>query len=218
MYLLYGAPGRASAAPEAVLEEIGAPYEYVETEPSRATTDYLRLNPLRRVPTLTCGDIVVWEAAAICLFLAERHPEAGLLPAPATPARALAYQWLHFLSSSLQPTYMLAFYPERFCDDDHGAARVRAQACATLATLWRAIEAGSAEHYLVADALSICDFYLIMLASWHAELEHELGSQVAPLAGAERLLRGVGARPSTRRMLERNADAHVRARLSGGGG
>jgi glutathione S-transferase len=218
MYRLYGAPGRASAAPEAVLEEIGAPYDYVHTEPSEAGSDYLRLHPLRQVPTLTCGELVVWEAAAICLFLAERHPESGLLPAPATSERALAYQWLHFFSSSLQPTFMRAFYPDRFCDDAQGAERVRAQACATLPSLWQVVDAalarGSGEH-LVAGTLSICDLYLIMLASWHVELEQEVGSQVHRLAGIERLLRAVTARPATRRMLDRNTDSRVRARLVG---
>jgi glutathione S-transferase len=216
-YRLYGAPGKASAAPEAVLEEIGIPYEYVLTEPSEAGPEYARLNPLRRVPTLVSGDLVIWEAAAICVFLADRHPEAQLLGPANSRARATAHQWLHFLSSSLQTTYMLAFYPHRFCDDARGASRVRELACQQLATSWSVIgNALDGRTNLVNDRLSICDLYVTMLAAWHFELEEELGVAV-PWTDIGSLLRSVVRRPGTGRMLERNVDPAIHQRLADGG-
>jgi glutathione S-transferase len=92
MYKLFYSPGSAAIAPHAALEETGAPFELVRVDmqaggPKRP--EYLALNPHGRVPTLVADGAPVYEAAAICMLLAERHPEAGLAPRPGTRARAL---------------------------------------------------------------------------------------------------------------------------------
>jgi glutathione S-transferase len=90
MMRIYGAPGSALMAPMAVLEQIGAPYDWerVDLEAGgHQTPEFLALNPKGRVPVLIDGDFVLTESAAICLHLAEKFPQAGLLPAPGTPER-----------------------------------------------------------------------------------------------------------------------------------
>src|SRR5688572_14622587 len=93
MYRLYWAPGSAAMAPHAMLEEIGVPYELwpVDLEAPRPP-DYFKLNPNGKVPTLVAKDgQAIYESAAICLYLADRHPEAGLAPALDDPLRGLYY-------------------------------------------------------------------------------------------------------------------------------
>jgi glutathione S-transferase len=81
MYKLYWSPGSAAMAPHAMLEDIGAPYELIRVDTAKGEqrgADYLKLNPHARVPTLIYdAGRVMYEATAICLFMAERHPEAG---------------------------------------------------------------------------------------------------------------------------------------------
>lgn len=76
-----------------MLEEIGAPYQLID-KTTRAedlqTTDYLRLNPNARIPTLVDGDTVLWESMAINLYLAQKYP--GPLPADAATLGTAA-QW-----------------------------------------------------------------------------------------------------------------------------
>jgi glutathione S-transferase len=87
MYKLYFAPATASIVPQAVLEEIGAPYEPVAVDVDAGEQKgeaYRRLNPNGLVPTLVDGDFVVFETAAICQYLCDKHPEARLGP-PADP-------------------------------------------------------------------------------------------------------------------------------------
>lgn len=79
-----------------MLEEAGAPYDVKRYAfgPEMKGPAFLALNPLGKVPVLEHGDAVVSECAAICAYLADAFPEAGLAPPPS--ARALYYRWLAF--------------------------------------------------------------------------------------------------------------------------
>lgn len=63
--------------------------------------DYLQLNPYSQIPTAVIGDETWIESTAICLQLAERHPEAGLIPDDPL-ARASFWQLVHLTSSTLE--------------------------------------------------------------------------------------------------------------------
>jgi len=103
---LYYVPRTRASRPRWVLEELGVPYELVRLDPSRGETrtpEHLARQPLGHVPALEDGDVRMFESAAICLWLAERFPEKGLLPPPGTAGRAAAYQWLAYALSELEP-------------------------------------------------------------------------------------------------------------------
>ena len=81
-----------------MLEEVGAPYETVllDYASSMKGADYLAINPMGKVPAIKHGDAVVTEGAAICAYLADAFPEAGLAPSSGSPDRAAYYRWLFF--------------------------------------------------------------------------------------------------------------------------
>jgi glutathione S-transferase len=109
-----------------LLEEIGADYDLVLVDKkagAQKAPDYLKLNPTGRIPVLLDNGKAVFESAAIMLHLVDQHPQAGMAPLPGTPERAQFYQWLVFLTNSLQEAQMLWFYPERLVGDDEVAAR-----------------------------------------------------------------------------------------------
>ena len=83
-----------------MLEEIGAPYETVLLDygTTMKAPDYLAVNPMGKVPALRHGDSVVTEAAAICAYLADAFPEAGLAPPPGSQDRAPYYRWLFYVA------------------------------------------------------------------------------------------------------------------------
>jgi len=208
-YTLYGAPTRASLAPQIVLEEVGAGYREVRVDldgDAHKTPEFLRLNPSGQIPVLVdraapslgsdrdTGDLVIRESAAICLHLADQHPEAGLLPPPATAERARAYQTLLFLASTVQPTLMEYFYPERYAPD--ALAQVSARALNKLATMWQRLDGELRHDHVLASGFSICDATLYMLASWHRD-------PARPLSAYEhvwRVLRNIAMRPAVRRV------------------
>ncbi len=85
-----------------MMEEVQQPYETVMVQygPSMKSEDYLTMNPMGKVPTLKHGDTIVTECAAICAYMADAFPEAGL--APDAKDRGAYYRWLFFSAGPLE--------------------------------------------------------------------------------------------------------------------
>lgn len=85
-----------------MLEEVGAPYETVVLDYAAAMKGetYLAINPMGKVPAIVHDGHVVTEGAAICAYLADAFPEAGL--APALADRAAYYRWLFFAAGPVE--------------------------------------------------------------------------------------------------------------------
>ena len=85
-----------------MLEEVGVPYrtEIVEYGPPMKSADYLAINPMGKVPAIRHRSTVVTEAAAICAYLADAFPEAGL--APPAGDRGAYYRWLLFAAGPVE--------------------------------------------------------------------------------------------------------------------
>ncbi|MCA6216780.1 glutathione S-transferase family protein [Ideonella sp. B7] len=100
--VLYTHPWSRGQIARWMLEEVGVPYRQVLLEfgTTMKAPDYLALNPMGKVPTLVHRGRVVTECAAICAYLADAFPAAGLAPAPAE--RAAYYRWLFFAAGPLE--------------------------------------------------------------------------------------------------------------------
>ncbi|HVK81122.1 MAG TPA: glutathione S-transferase, partial [Verrucomicrobiae bacterium] len=87
-----------------MLEEIGQPYETVALEygTTMKAPEYLAINPMGKVPAIKHGDVVVTECAAICAYLADAFPQAGLAPAPTDKLRGPYYRWLFFAAGPVE--------------------------------------------------------------------------------------------------------------------
>lgn len=85
-----------------MLEELGVPYrtQVLEYGPAMKSPEYLAINPMGKVPSLVHGDRIVTECAAICAYLADAFPEAGL--APPLADRADYYRWLFFAAGPVE--------------------------------------------------------------------------------------------------------------------
>ncbi len=79
-----------------MLEEVGVPYEVeiLPFGPRMKQQDYRAINPMGKVPAIRHNDTVVTECAAICAYLADAFPSAGLAPAMAD--RGDYYRWMFF--------------------------------------------------------------------------------------------------------------------------
>jgi glutathione S-transferase len=146
------------------LEEIGEPYELttMTREESRAQ-EHLARHPLGRVPVLESDEGCVFESAAICLYLADMYPEAGLVPALGTHERALVYQWTVFSPAEIEPPLIeAAIYGEK--DPERASlARGRVDAAA------RAVaDALNGNQFLVGDRFTVADVLVGSALSWPA--------------------------------------------------
>ena len=86
-----------------MLEEVGQPYRTEVMDFARLKDPaYLAVNPMGKVPAVRHNDVVVTEGAAICAYLADAFPDAGLAPAPGAPERAAYYRWLFFAAGPIE--------------------------------------------------------------------------------------------------------------------
>jgi glutathione S-transferase len=87
-----------------MLEEVGQPYrtELLEYAASMKSADYLAVNPMGKVPAIRHGDTVVTEAGAICAYLADAFPQAGLAPPVGDKRRGPYFRWLFFAAGPLE--------------------------------------------------------------------------------------------------------------------
>jgi len=87
-----------------MLEEIGQPYrtELLDFGTTMKAPDYLAINPMGKVPAIRHGDTVVTEAAAICAYLADAFPQAGLAPPQGHRLRGPYYRWLFFAAGPVE--------------------------------------------------------------------------------------------------------------------
>lgn len=67
------------------------------------TKEFLKINPMGKLPTLTHRGVTVTEAAAICAHLADLYPDRGLAPAPGDAQRGAYYRWMFFAPSCIEP-------------------------------------------------------------------------------------------------------------------
>ena len=103
---LYYVPKTRAARPRWVLEELGVPYDLVRLDPARAETrsaEHLERHPLGHVPVLEDRGQAIFESGAICLHLADLFPEKRLLPPLGSVERGLAYQWVLFSMTEMEP-------------------------------------------------------------------------------------------------------------------
>lgn len=174
MIQLYYSPGNANLAPHMLLEEIGAPFELVLVDRANAAhkrPEYLKLNPNGQIPVLVDGDFVLYETAAICLYLVDRFPDKKLAPPLGTPERAHFYQWLVWCTNTLQAMLMHFFYPERMVDigDAEVAAQVKKHAEARASSMLDLLDGQLASHggdWLLGKQFSAADPFALMLCRW----------------------------------------------------
>jgi glutathione S-transferase len=153
-----------------MLIELGEPHERVLVDieaGEHRKPEYLGLNPSGVVPTLLIDGKPLGESAALCMILAERHPQAGLAVPVGHEQRAAYISWLFFLSNTLQTAYHNWFYPDQPAgqagvDSVKASARRRIESC--LERVDRQIAA--AGSYLLGDRVTAADFVTTMLMRW----------------------------------------------------
>jgi glutathione S-transferase len=204
MLQLHYFPANANAAPHMLLEEIGIEHDLVlvdRAKNAQKSRRYLKINPNGRIPVLVDDNLIVSEAAAIVLHLVDQNADAGLAPKIGTPERAKFYQWLIFLTNSLQEELMTWQYPERLAGTDASARDVVKRGAEARASTFLDV----VEDHLKANGplflgnkLSAVDFYLVMLSRWARPMTRPPRSRPS----IAKLLDKVTALPSVRRAYE----------------
>ncbi|CAN95560.1 gst13 [Sorangium cellulosum So ce56] len=154
------------------LQELGVDFETVQVNlraGENRRPEFLKLNPAGKLPVLVDGDLVLTESVAIVLYLAEKYPDKGLLPADPRE-RAKVNQWLLFAATELeQPLWRIArhkfLYPEdKRQPGDIPVAREDFKAMA--AVLEKHMDQ---RQFVVGDSVTVADLVMAYTLDWADE-------------------------------------------------
>ncbi|MDO8902049.1 MAG: glutathione S-transferase family protein [Phenylobacterium sp.] len=148
-----------------MLEEVGAPYETKVLSWESGETksaDYLAINPMGKVPAIVHDGVVVTECAAICAYLADAFPQAGLAPPADSRLRGPYYRWLFFGAGPIEQAVaakVINFEPTAELRSTLGFG--------SMEDVLGAIEGAIKDRaYLVGDSFTAADLYLAAHLSW----------------------------------------------------
>jgi len=162
--VLYTHPMSRGRIARWMLEEVGQPYraQIVGYGPPMKGPGYTAINPMGKVPALVHRGAVVTECAAICAYLADAFPDAGLAPAPGTPERGSYYRWLFFGAGPTEAATTNRTLGVVVPDDKEGFVGYGSYE-AVLDTLEGALKAGP---HLLGERFSAADVYLGSQIAW----------------------------------------------------
>jgi GST-like protein len=185
-YMIFGDKGSGAFSAEAALAEAGAPYEFrtiLLDKNEQRDPEYLKVNPSGKMPALKLpGGEIITESVAILLTIADRHPDAGLLPPHASFARAECYRWIVFLASEVYPMVEISDYPHRFVPpiydgarepDNEEAKALKRRAQERIRERLLVLEKHVAGPWLLASGFSAADIYAAMFSRWRNTIGKE---------------------------------------------
>jgi glutathione S-transferase len=147
-----------------MLEEVGQPYrtEVLDYRTTMKAPAYLAINPMGKVPAIRHRGVTVTECAAICAYLADAFPQAGLAPALDDPARGTYLRWLFFGAGPMEAAVTAKSLgwqapPERQGMVGYGSFDQMVDALET------AIEAGP---FILGERFSAADVYVGSQVGW----------------------------------------------------
>jgi len=147
-----------------MLEEAGASYEVKHIDwktNDHKSPEFLKINPMGKIPAIVHKGVVVTENAGICSYLADVYPEAGLAPTVTDPQRGAYYRWLFFVASCLEPAMLDKTHPRT---KSPGAMQL---GHGSTEDVVRTIESAIARGFLVGEKFSAADLYLAANLEWY---------------------------------------------------
>ncbi len=198
MLALYYGPGACSMASHIVLEESGEKYEPRRMDLSKGeqrTEDYLKKNPLGRVPLLELdGGEYLAENTAILPYLGKRF---GLWPGdPLGEARALST--IGFFASSVHPAHAHVGRPERYTAESLALPGIKEMGLKTFHRHLKQIDGMLAGREWMSDGYSVLDPYAFVFYVWGVRRELPIGELKNFTAHRNRMV----ARPAVQRVIE----------------
>jgi glutathione S-transferase len=171
---LFYSPGACSLAPHIVLRELGLPFdlERVDTKAGKTEkgADFRAVNPKGYVPALQLDDgQVLTEGPVITQFLADKKPEAKLVPAAGTLERYRLQEWLNYLTSEMHKSVGGLFNP-KMPEDFKGVTKEAIGA--KLDYLTKQLNGRS---FLTGEAFTVADAYLFVILGWTKHVGIDLG-------------------------------------------
>lgn len=168
--IIYGLASSRTRRALWTAEQVGAEYEFRKIDiraGGHRSEEFARINPNKRVPAMADGHLVLFESAAICMYIARKYPSAGLLPPSGSDDQALHTQWMYWVVTELeQPLWSMGKHrfalpaEYRIADMERTALFEWRRAAAVLAA------ALAGRDFLVGASLTVVDIMVGHTLAW----------------------------------------------------
>jgi len=200
---LYFMPGACSLSPHIALRETGLSFDLEQvdskTKKTKSGADFLKVNPKGYVPALQLDDgQTLTEAAVIVQYIADKKPEAKLLPPAGTTERYRAQEWLNYIATEIHKGVGALFNP-KLTDDWKDV--LRESVAPKFDYLSKRLEGRS---YAFGDAFSAVDGYLFTILGW----PQYVGIDLAKWPVLKSYTDGIAKRPSVQAALKAESPAN----------
>ncbi len=166
---LYGSKNSRSIRVAWALEEVGATYDYERIWMMKGqgqSPEFKAVNPAGKIPVLQDGAMNLTESGAIILYIADKFPEARLLPTELA-ARGEAYRWFFYAITEVEP-HLWAIAQHRFAlPEDKRISALEPTSTWQLARALRPIEKFLGQREFIAgDAFTVADIVTTHCLTW----------------------------------------------------
>ena len=216
MYILYGGGVTRALGPQLVLEEGSIPYELRivdELKGEHRMPEYLALNPAGYIPTLVTPEgEVLHEAAAMMVYLAERHELDALIPRVGDPQRGIFFCKLFYHTNEIQPSTSRFYRPYRYSTDASHTKAIREKAREDAFDRWAVLDQFLEEHgpCHLGRRFSLVDLHMAMWAAYGLETTSDV---IERFSAVRRCFEVTASRPKVHPLIEslQSAMRHWRA-------
>lgn len=205
MYTLYYSPFACSLAAHAVLEKIGEEFQLEKIDLQKnghKSEAFLQLNPHGQVPVLEHEAKTITQLGAILIYLAEEHPDAGILPHKESNEHIESLKWLFYLSTTVHPIFSTAFFPDRVTTGSTDEVTHQ-----TMCRIDRVLEEFdqrlAGRPFIVGETPYAIDYYLFAMFNWLQLFQ----KPVAPYTNIQSFMERLSGMPEMGRALAREMAA-----------
>jgi len=167
---LYHSPQTRSVRPRWLLEELGVPYELETLDMAKQdhkSAEYLKIHPHGAVPAFIDGDVVMFESAAICMYLADKYADKKLAPPVGSPERAAYYQWMVYSMATLEPPVLQVFLHTVILPEEQRSSEQAQEGRTKFKDVARVLtNALRGKQYLVGNQFSAADVMIGSTLAW----------------------------------------------------
>jgi glutathione S-transferase len=154
------------------LQELGVKFDSVPVNlpaGEHRRPEFLAINPAGKIPVLVDGDLALTESVAIVLYLAEKYPDKGLIPADLT-GRAEVNRWLLFAATELeQPLWRIARHTALYPEDQRlpGDVSIAREEFKAMAAVLEKHLRG--RQFVIGERVTVADFVTAYTLDWANE-------------------------------------------------
>ena len=170
---LFGTGTNRSARCQWTLQEAGIAYAAINRSKLASVEDMRRYHPLAKIPAAVIDGQALFESAAICTYIADRAPDAKLISAPGTFARAEHDQWVAFCLTEMEAWLWNTAVNQYVLPEERRITAGFEQNVKMFKRSAAVAEAHLAQHdYLVENRFTVTDIIVGWCLNWARRLGH----------------------------------------------